>query len=596
MVLLFCEVILASSALLSGPAYWYLFKDPPYRIGWYNLLDHANRSPPIWQIEMTRWSFFGLHIILQVIISRRLEQLAPRVFLKLAKWSELNTPSLLDPFKSTALQRMTELMASCSSYLFNCVSCISLYAVTRHLFYRNEVDRTWQYFLERTTLMVTMAMAAILIEKIVLHLLAIEFNRSLYQERVFKSMYSQWALSTLKNFLASHASISSVKSLFGNTKISFWKRKIFPHRNSDDLISAFLLENASLKSPYAPRDQLLKQLFKFFDPENNGAIELKMLQIIFGDEDARKVQLLLSNSTDSSNNSRISTSIHVIDKDTLKKAIQAIHQERWDLNRALTTHASIIKKLDRVMIGFIVSVILYFSPIVGFQMEKSNILNVSAAVGPLLFSFQELFGDSLKRFCEAIIYIVTCHPYDIGDRVTIDGVDFYVHKIGLVSTTFKRFDGFMVWIPNYSLSKKALCNIRRTGMQGQRLEIQVDASVPLEKIQILSNTIKEFIKNDTKDFEAVSASFFDFQLDKNYTAIVFILKHRFNFQDGVQRAERQNRFLLFLKEEVGRMDIDYKPPVMRALLDTDEQIKSHLVNLQESMSTRRVEQDPFTSL
>lgn len=593
---------LASSALLSGPAYWYLLKDPAYRTGWYTLLDHANRSLPIWQIEMTRWSFFGLHIILQFIISRRLAQLAPRIFLKLAKWSELNTAPLLDPLKSTALQRATELMASCSSYLFNCVSCISLYAVTRHLFYRNEVDRTWQYFLERTTLMATMAMAAILIEKIVLHLLAIEFNRSLYQERVFKSMYSQWALSALKNFLASHNSFANVKGLQLNSKLisspSLWKRKIFPHRNSDDLISAFLLENASLKSPYAPRDQLLKQLFKFFDPDNSGVIELKMIQMVFGDEDARKVQLLLSNSNESSsNNSRVSSaSIHVIDRDTLKKAIQAIHQDRWDLNRALTTHASIIKKLDRVMIGFIVAVILYFSPIVGFQMDKSNILNVSAAVGPLLFSFQELFGDSLKRFCEAIIYIVTCHPYDIGDRVSIDGVDFYVHKIGLVSTTFKRFDGFMVWIPNYSLSKKALCNIRRTGMQGQRLEIHVDASVPLEKLQILSTTIKEFIKNDTKDFEAVTASFYDFQLDKNFTAIVFILKHRFNFQDGVQRAERQNRFLLFLKEEVGRLGIDYKPPVMTALLDTDEQIRNHLVNLQESMTTRRTEQDPFTSL
>ena len=131
-------------------------------------------------------------------------------------------------------------------------------------------------------------------------------------------------------------------------------------------------------------------------------------------------------------------------------------------------------------------------------MDKSNILNLSAAVGPLLYSFQELFGDSLKRFCEAIIYIVTCHPYDVGDRVSIDGVDFFVHKIGLVSTTFKRFDGFMVWFPNYSLSKKALCNIRRTGMQGQRLEIHVDASVPIEKLQKLSATIREFIKNDTK--------------------------------------------------------------------------------------------------
>ena len=522
--------------------------------------------------------------------------MAPKIFLKLTKWSEMNTPSHLNLFKLTSLQRTNELIASCASYVFNFVSTISLYIITRHLFYRNEKDRTWQYFLERTVLMVTLAVGGILIEKIILHILAIEFNRSLYQERVFKSMYSQWVLATLKNFLSAHNSFLNVNfSGLKGPSSSIWKRKIFPHRNSDDLISAFLLENASLKSPFTPRDHLVKQIFKFFDPENKGIIELKWLETVFGDEDARKVQLLLSNSNEY-NKSGASTSIHVIDRDTLKQSIQAIYQDRWDLNRALTTHASIIKKLDRVMIGFIISVILYFSPIVGFQMDKSNILNLSAAIGPLLYSFQELFGDSLKRFCEAIIYIVTCHPYDIGDRVSIDGVDFFVHKIGLVSTTFKRFDGFMVWFPNYSLSKKALCNIRRTGMQGQRLEIHVDASVPLEKLQKLSGSIKDFIKNDTKDFEAVGASFFDFQLEKNYTVIVFILKHRFNFQDGVQRAERQNRFLLFLREEIATMGIDYKPPVLKALLDTDDQIQNHLVNLQQSMTARRVEEDPFTSL
>lgn len=511
--------------------------------------------------------------------------MAPRILLKMKKWVELHFPYQLNNRISTSLQRTLELTAFCANYLFNFNSCISLYLVTKHLFYRTEDERTWQYFLERTILMLTMAIGAIFIEKIILHLITVEFNSSLYQERVFKSMYGQWTLKSLKNYLAFH----------NNFK---WKRKSFPYRNSDNLISAFLWENSSLKSSYAPCDNFIKEVFKKFDPANTGVIELNRLQQVFENEEARKIQLLLSNSNDSNSNStRGSTSIQVIDRDNFKKSIQSIYQEQWNLNRALNTHASIIKKLDRVMIGFIISVILYFSPIVGFQMDNSNILNLSAAVGPLLYSFQEFFGDSLKRFCEAIIYIVTCHPYDIGDRVSIDGVDFYVHKIGLVSTTFKRFDGFMVWFPNYSLSKKALCNIRRTGMQGQRLEIQVDSNVPVEKLTRLSNLIKEFIKNDTKDFEAVSTSFFDFQLDKNFTAIVFILKHRFNFQDGVQRAERQNRFLLFLKEEVSKMGIGFKPPVLKSLLDSDEQIRNHLENLKESLLSQKTAQDdPFNSL
>ena len=557
---------------------------PNYRKYWYNLLDysHGNSNGVVWQIEVTRWSLFGLHIVLQVIISKRIAILVPIILAKMTKWSQNNTPNDFDPFKSIILQRTSQLLAACAGHFFNFVSCLSLYVVTRHLFYRDdERDRTWQYFVERTVLMMAVAMGAVVMEKVLLHLLAIEFHRSLYQERVFKSMYSQWTLSSLRSFL----------QFIKTSKPSNWQRKVFQQRNSDDLIAAFLLENASISRSTITRDQLFKEMFKYFDPNNEGIIRLDHLEMVFSTEDAKKVLNLLAGDKKSE-----STSVHVVNKETLKKSIQSVHQDRWDLMRALTTHASIVKKLDKVMLGFIFAVILYFSPMMGYELDKSNVLNFGATLAPLIFSFTELFGDPLKRICEAIIYIVTCHPYDIGDRVSIDGVDFFVQKIGLVSTTFKRFDGFMVWIPNYVLAKKALCNIRRTGSQGQRLEIHVDLNVSLEKVQILSNLVKDFIRNDTRDFEAVIASLFDLQQAQNRLVLVFLLRHRFNFQDGVQRAERQNRFLLFLKEQVHKLEINYQPPVLRSFLEADEQIKNHLANIGGSLQNQNYFKDDLTSL
>lgn len=550
---------MAATALLACPFYWYFLCAPSYRRDWYNLLDYTSKDRVIWQIEVTRWSLFALHVVLQVILSKRITTVVPMVLAKMTKWSKNNAPADFDPFKWAALQRSSELLAACAGHLFNFISCSSLYTVTRHLFYReDEKDRTWQYFLERTVLMLVVAMAGILMEKILLHFLAIEFHRSLYQERVFKSMYAQWSISTLRSFLQNSKNAAT------------WTRKTFPHRNSDDLIATFLLENASISRSSNSRDQLFKEVFKHFKADQG--LKLEHLKSVFGDEDAGKVLILLSGGDKT-------TFDHVISKDNLKKSIQSIHQDRWDLTRSLNTNASIVKKLDRVMIVFIMAMILYFSPMMGYEIDKSNILNFGVTLAPLTIAFSEMFIDPLKRIIEAIIYIITCHPYDIGDRVSIDGVDFFVQNIGLFSTIFKRFDGFMVWIPNYVLAKKALCNIRRTGSQGQRLEIHVDASVPLERIQLLSNSVKEFIKNDTRDFEAVISSFFDLKQDQNRIILVFLLRHRFNFQDGVQRAERQNRFLLFLKEEVDKLGIRYSPPVLRTLLEADEQIKNHLANI-----------------
>jgi small-conductance mechanosensitive channel len=582
-LLLLLEIILSTTAFLAAPFYWYVICPESFRKDWYYLLDYSNRNSAgtVWRIEVTRWSLFGLHIILQVVISRRISILLPIVLAKMTKWSQKNSPKDFDPFKSIALQKTSQLLAACSGHIFNFVSCWSLYAVTRHLFYRDDAkDRTWQYFLERTVLMVAVSMGAMVMEKVLLHFLAIEFHRSLHQERVFKSMYSQWTLSTLRSFL------QFVKT----AKPTTWTKETFQQRNSNDLIATFLLENAPIKNSRSNnKDQLFKEMFKYFDVNNEGIIRLDHFQMVFTDEDARKVQNLLAGDKKSE-----STAVHVVNRETLKKSIQYIHQDRWDLMQALNTHASIVRKLDKVMLGFIFAVILYFSPMMGYELDKSNVLNFGAALAPLILSFTELFGDPLKRIAEAIIYIVTCHPYDVGDRVSIDGVDFFVQKIGLVSTMFKRFDGFAVWIPNYVLAKKALCNIRRTSSQGQRLEIHVDSRVPIEKIQLLSNSIKEFIRNDTKDFEAVTASFFDLQQLQNRLVLVFLLRHRFNFQDGIQRAERQNRFLLFLKDQVDKLGIDYEPPVLRAFLESDEQIKNHLANIGENLSFKN--KDDLTSL
>lgn len=504
--------------------------------------------------------------------------LVPLCIAKLTKASrraELLTSAALDPFKSVAMQRTSELLAACASHLINFLGCLSLFAVTCHLFYRDEQDRTWQYFLERTVLMLAVGMGAVFFEKVLLHFLAIEFHRSLYQERVFKSMYSQWVLSTLRSFI--------------NSSNHPWTRKQFPHRNTDDLMAAFLLENVTLTTnttttnnkslsskSYQERDQLIKGLFKALDSDGSaGFLRQSDLEKIFGDEDARKALELLADKKSTEEKSQVENTSQsasvTVNREILRKSIQAINQDRWDLVRALNTHANIIKKLDRVMLGFIFSVLLYFSPVLGYQLDQSNIFNFGVTLAPLVISFTEFFGDPLKRICEAIIYIVTCHPYDVGDRVSIDGIDFFVQKIGLVSTTFKRFDGFMVWYPNYVLARKALCNIRRTGHQAQRLEIHVDASTPMERLQLLSSSVSEFIRNDTKDFEAVIAAYFDMQLVENRIVLVFLLRHRFNFQDAAQRAERQNRFLLFLKGKVEKLGIDYRPPKLRALLDSDQQ-------------------------
>jgi hypothetical protein len=301
LLLMVLESLMVSTVLLAGPFYWYWVCGEEYRRGWYDLVDHLMDCGVVWQIEVTRWSLFLLHILLQFILSHRITRLVPQIIAKLAKWSaELSSSS------SSTIQNASELFVACIGHTFNFLSSISLYLITIHLFYREETDRTWQYFLERTILMVVLALGAILLEKILLHVLAIEFNRSLYQDRVFKSMYNQWILATLRNFLQHSKQLNGPNASIKTAKLSSWARKVFPHRNSDDLMAAFLLDNptntpsnsntnntntssaTSKASRKHAKDQLVKEIFAFFDPNSTGFIELSHLDFVFEQEDSRK--------------------------------------------------------------------------------------------------------------------------------------------------------------------------------------------------------------------------------------------------------------------------------------------------------------------
>ena len=320
-------MILSASAFLTGPAYWYLIKDKDYRLAWYDLLDHANTSRPIWQIRSD-----------SMVIFRFAYRAAVCNFE--GDWLNWHRES----FQTDKVVRNEytgafgsfQIDSPCSGQLnwslrapvtFLISSVASVCTPSLGTFYRNETDRTLAIFPGTDNPPWSQwPLVESLLKNYFTHF-GYWIQQILVPERVFKSMYSQWALSTLKNFLSTNSP-------------DRFETKSFPHRNSDDLISAF--QNASLKSKFVPAGSNCKTNFKFFDPENKGIIEVKRLEIVFGDEDARKVQLLLSKferfkQFKCANINSRNWQGHA------EKSIQSIYQDRWDLNVALTTHASIIK-------------------------------------------------------------------------------------------------------------------------------------------------------------------------------------------------------------------------------------------------------------
>ncbi len=136
---------------------------------------------------------------------------------------------------------------------------------------------------------------------------------------------------------------------------------------------------------------------------------------------------------------------------------------------------------------------------------------------------------------------------------------------------FKRTDGFLVWVPNYVVAGKALSNIRRAGMQSQRIEIQLPLETSSQTLATLSDRINHFVRNESRDFDSVLLANLETK-ECNKLTLVIILRHKVNFQDGPAMGKRSDKFFNFLRENLLQLGVtETIPPIRRVLVASTDQ-------------------------
>lgn len=100
--------------------------------------------------------------------------------------------------------------------------------------------------------------------------------------------------------------------------------------------------------------------------------------------------------------------------------------------------------------------------------------------------------DSIKNFFGSII-LFSDKPFEIGDRIVIDGHDGPVEEVGLRSTKIRTLAGHLVTIPNGELANKTIQNIGKRPYIRRLLNITITYDTPLEKIDCALAILKEIL-------------------------------------------------------------------------------------------------------
>lgn len=96
----------------------------------------------------------------------------------------------------------------------------------------------------------------------------------------------------------------------------------------------------------------------------------------------------------------------------------SVYLERKSLAYSLNDTKTAIEELNRLASAVLLVVIIIVSLLVMGVLTTQVLVFISSQL--LLVAF--MFGNSVKTVFEAIIFVFVMHPFDVGDRCVIDGV------------------------------------------------------------------------------------------------------------------------------------------------------------------------------
>ncbi|MFN2352237.1 MAG: mechanosensitive ion channel family protein, partial [Kiritimatiellia bacterium] len=101
---------------------------------------------------------------------------------------------------------------------------------------------------------------------------------------------------------------------------------------------------------------------------------------------------------------------------------------------------------------------------------------------------------TIKNFFGSLV-IFADKPFEIGERILVDGHDGFIEEVGLRSTRIRTLDNHLVIFPNGDLANKAVSNISRRRNIRRIMNITITYDTPPEKVQEALNIVRELLAN-----------------------------------------------------------------------------------------------------
>ncbi|KAA8521260.1 hypothetical protein F0562_011903 [Nyssa sinensis] len=233
-----------------------------------------------------------------------------------------------------------------------------------------------------------------------------------------------------------------------------------------------------------------------------------------------------------------------ITKDAFRNWVVRAYFERKSLAHSLNDTKTAVQQLHKLA-SAVVSVIIIVVSLIVMGLATTQVISL-VITQLVLLGF--MFGNTCKTIFESIIFVFVMHPFDIGDRCVIDGVQMVVEEMNILTTVFLRYDMEKIYYPNSVLLTKPISNFYRSPEMIDPIDFTIDVSTPSETIVALKKAIQAYIESKPKYWNPKHSVIVKAIENVDKLKMCVSVQHTINHQNYGERNNRVTDLILELKK------------------------------------------------
>lgn len=244
--------------------------------------------------------------------------------------------------------------------------------------------------------------------------------------------------------------------------------------------------------------------------------------------------------------------------------MSSVYKEREKLVASLRDRQSVAGVLSKI-IGFVLFLVcvIIFVTLLGVDW-----LSLIAPFGTAVLAISFVFGSVASSAFKSFVFLIFVNPYDVGDRVTANGITVKVSKISLLSTTFFTPDGKKVIMSNSILADTMITNHTRSREVSLGVDFDIDVSTPSLKVALLKDSLTKWLKINRLEWDTELGFYVTGVNDRRSLGIsLWVSLISINWGQVGLYLDRKTELICFLKETLDSLQIICYTSLFKVVVD-----------------------------